>query len=198
MTERTFVIIKPDAVQRGLVGEINKRIERSGLKLVALKMAWATPEQLAEHYDKDSAWYQDKGAKRKKLLIEAKASIDESRPPIEFGKDIINGIKRFMMTTPLPMMVWEGNEAVAVVRKLVGGTEPKSSDVGTIRGDYQHDSYSLSDVEQPAIRNLIHCSDHPSEVEREIPIWFKPEELHDYRHINEAILKDVNLDGSPE
>lgn len=198
MAEQTFVILKPDTVQRSLVGELIQRIERIGLKLVALKMERATPEQLARHYDKDDAWYEKKGAKRKQFLIEGGVAIDQSRPAIEFGRDIITNIKRYMVTVPLPMMVWEGNAAVAVVKKLVGETDPTVSDVGTIRGDYQHDSYSRSDTEQRAIRNLIHCSDSPEAAKHEIGIWFKPEEIHDYRHINEAVLQDVNLDGSAE
>ena len=95
-------------------------------------------------------------------------------------------------------MVWEGNQAVAVVKKIVGSTDPTASGVGTIRGDYQLDSYSLSDTEERGIRNLIHCSDGAEEAQREIAIWFLPAELHNYRHINEAILEDINLDGSPE
>ena len=103
-----------------------------------------------------------------------------------------------MQASPVIAMVWEGNQAVAVVKKLVGTTDPTASDVGTIRGDYQLDSYSLSDTEERGIRNLIHCTDQPSEAQREIDIWFPSEELHDYRHINEAILEDVNIDGRQE
>ena len=92
-------------------------------------------------------------------------------------------------------MVWSGNQAVAIVKKLVGGTEPLTSDVGTIRGDWTLDSYDLSSIDGRAVRNLIHCSDKPAEAEREIGLWFKPEELINYRLINQEILYDVNLDG---
>jgi nucleoside-diphosphate kinase len=196
--ERTFVILKPDAIQRALVGEIIRRLERTGLKLVAAKMLNADEKRLTEHYGKDDAWYLEKGTKRVGLMKDARKPVDETRPPIEYGKDIIRGVIRYMKASPVVAMVWEGNQAVAVVRKLVGTTDPTASDVGTIRGDYQLDSYSLSDAEQRGIRNLIHCSDKVSEAAREIGIWFTPEELHDYRHINEAILKDVNLDGANE
>ncbi|MBX4211541.1 MAG: nucleoside-diphosphate kinase [Candidatus Yanofskybacteria bacterium] len=198
MTERTFVMLKPDTLQRSLIGEIVNRIERTGLKLVALKMVTAKEDRLMEHYGKDDTWYQEKGVKRIGLLKAAGKSVDESRAPIEFGKDIIRGVVRYMQASPLITMVWEGNQAVAVVKKLVGTTDPTTSDVGTIRGDYQLDSYTLSDAEQRGIRNLIHCSDQVSEAGREISIWFAPEELQNYRHINEAILQDVNIDGTQE
>lgn len=196
--ERTFIILKPDTIQRSLIGEIVNRLERTGLKLVAVKMINADEKRLTEHYGKKDDWYLEKGTKRVRLMQEAGKPVNPNRAPIEYGKDIIRGIIRYMQSSPVVAMVWEGNQAVAVVKKIVGGTDPTASDVGTIRGDYQLDSYTLSDSEQRGIRNLIHCSDQVAEAEREIKIWFPPEELHDYRHINEAILEDVNLDGTPE
>jgi nucleoside-diphosphate kinase len=196
--EQTLVILKPDTVQRALIGEIVRRLERTGLKLVATKMLRAGEEQLLKHYGKDDAWYSAKGEKRKKFLIEAGVSVDSARPVIEYGKDIIKNIVLFMRSSPVIAMVWEGNQAVAVVKKLVGGTDPTTSDVGTIRGDLQIDSYLFSDTEQRGLRNLVHCSDQVSEAQREIALWFSSEELHDYRHISEAILTDINLDGSTE
>ena len=198
VTERTFVILKPDTVQRSLIGEIMNRLERTGLKLIAIKMFQADEERLLKHYGKDDTWYLEKGTKRVALMKGAGKAVDETRAPIEYGKDIIRGVVRYMQTCPVVAMVWQGNQAVAVVKKLVGTTDPTASDVGTIRGDYQIDSYSLSDAEQRGIRNLVHCSDQTSEAEREIAIWFSAQELQDYRHINEAILQDVNLDGKQE
>lgn len=191
--ERTFVILKPDTIQRSLTGEIISRIERTGLKLVAIKMVNADDESLIKHYGKDDQWYLEKGTKRVKLMQEAGKTVDPNRAPIEYGKDIIRGVIRYMQSSPVVAMVWEGNQAVAVVRKIVGTTDPTTSDVGTIRGDYQIDSYTLSDAEQRGIRNILHCSDQISEAEREIGIWFSPEELMEYRHINEAVLEDANL-----
>jgi len=92
-------------------------------------------------------------------------------------------------------MVWQGMHAVGIVRKITGSTEPLTSDVGTIRGDFTIDSYEVSDLDGRAVRNLIHASGSPEEAEKEIALWFKPEELHRYRLLNEAILYDVNLDG---
>jgi nucleoside-diphosphate kinase len=95
-------------------------------------------------------------------------------------------------------MIIEGNQAVAIVKKLVGGTEPTTSDVGTIRGDLTVDSYELANTDERAIRNLIHCSDKPEEAEREIDIWFNKEEILSYKLNMEKILYDVNLDGIKE
>ena len=196
--ERTCVFLKPDTVQRSLIGEIVNRLERTGLKLIALKMVNADEKRLVEHYGKPDDWDLEKGTKRIRLMQEAGKTVDPNKLPIEYGKDIIRGVVRYMQSSPMIAMVWEGNQAVAVVKKLVGSTDPTASDVGTIRGDYQLDSYALSDAEERGIRNLIHCSDHPDEAAREISIWFSPEDLHDYRHINEAILVDVNFDGTTE
>ncbi|MES3005161.1 MAG: nucleoside-diphosphate kinase [Patescibacteria group bacterium] len=192
--ERTFVIIKPDAVQRSLVGEIIQRFERIGYKLVAAKFVVPTTEQCWRHYNKDEAWFASKGEaivekrKGKGLPIEKEA--------IEYGRDIIGGAVKYMVASPVMCMVWEGNQAVSVIKKIVGATEPMTSDVGTIRGDYSLDSYHLVETDdRGAVRNLVHCTDDPAEYEREVSIWFTPEEIVDYRHIQEAMLYDVNLDG---
>lgn len=195
--ERTFVIVKPDGVQRSLVGEIISRFEKVGYKLVAAKFTVPTEDQCWKHYNKDDDWFTKKGAniagirKSKGLPIE--------KEDIEYGKDIIRGAVKYMTCGPVLCMVWEGNQAVAVIKKIVGGTEPLTSDVGTIRGDYSLDSYHLSDLDaRGAVRNLIHCTDDPAEYEREAMIWFKPEEIVNYRHIQEAMLYDVNVDGIME
>lgn len=191
--EKTFVIIKPDGVQRSLVGEIIKRVERTGLKLVALKIFVPTAEQCWVHYNKDEAWFQEKGAK----IVEERelAGMPIKKTAIEYGKDIIGYLATFMTSGPVVAMVVEGNQAVGIVKKLVGGTEPLTSDVGTIRGDLTLDSYALAGIDDRAVRNLIHCSDKPEEAEREIKIWFKEDEIVNYKLIQEQILYDVNLDG---
>jgi len=192
--ERTLVVIKPDALQRSLVGDIFSRIEKTGLKLIAIKMFRPSEDFLYKHYNKDDAWYKKKGQTRVKLLKEAGRPV--KRKVIEYGKDIIRGSVKFMTASPLIAMVWEGNQAIGVTKKLVGTTEPLTSDVGTIRGDYQLDSYELANADNRGpVRNLMHCSDEKDEAKREIKLWFTKEELHDYRHIAEEILYDVNLDG---
>ncbi|MFA6994865.1 MAG: nucleoside-diphosphate kinase [Patescibacteria group bacterium] len=194
--EQTLVILKPDAVQRGLVGEIIKRIENTGLKLVALKITMATEEQLWKHYNKDDEWFLKKGQR----TIEEKqaAGLAIEKEAIEYGKDIIRALVKFMSCGPIVPMVWEGNQAVGIVKKIVGSTEPLSSDGGTIRGDYTLDSYALSSIDNRAVRNLVHCSDPLSEAAREMPIWFTSEEILKYRLVSEQILYDVNLDGIKE
>ncbi len=100
-----------------------------------------------------------------------------------------------MTSGPVVAMVWEGAHAVPIVRKMTGGTEPLSSDVGTIRGDFVLDSYQIADTYDRAIRNLVHASGSVEEALGEIKLWFKPEEILNYRLIQDAILYDVNLDG---
>ncbi len=194
--EKTLVILKPDAIQRGLIGELIRRFENTGLKMVALKMLKATEEQCWSHYNKDDKWFLTKG----ELLIKNRK--DKNMPiekeAIEYGKDIIGGLVKFMTASPLIAMVFTGNQAIGIVKKLVGGTEPLTSDVGTIRGDFTLDSYELSNYDQRAVRNLIHCSDQISEAEREIDLWFKPEEIFGYKLVAEHILYDVDLDGIKE
>ncbi len=191
--ERTFVIIKPDGVQRGLVGEIIKRYERTGLKLVGLRFGVADEKKFWEHYNKDDAWFLKKGTK---IAEDKKANnLPADKEPMEYGKDIIRQLVKFMTCGPVLMMVWEGNQAAIVVKKLTGDTEPSTSDVGTIRGDLTLDSYNISAVDDRAVRNLIHCSDSAEEAKREIALWFSLSELTEYRLVGEQILYDVNLDG---
>jgi len=191
--ERCFVAIKPDGVQRSLVGEIIKRFERTGLKLVGLKLMVVTEDICWTHYNKDDGWYSSKGAMVVKNRESAGLPIEKEA--IEYGKDIIRALVKFMTCGPVVAMVWEGNQAVNIVKKIVGGTEPTTSDVGTIRGDLTLDSYELSNLDSRAVRNLVHCSDKPEEAQREIDIWFKKEELINYRLVQEQILYDVNIDG---
>lgn len=191
--ERTFVIVKPDGVQRGLVGEIVSRFERTGLKLVAMRMSILPEELLWKHYDKDDAWFLKKGAKIAEDRAAAGMSVDKE--PLEYGKDIIRALIKYMTASPVVMMVLEGNQAVAVVKKLVGETEPATSDVGTIRGDLTIDSYAICAVDDRAVRNLIHCSDEVENANKEIAMWFPAEDIYSYRHVQDEILYDVNLDG---
>lgn len=191
--EKTFVIIKPDGVQRSLIGEVIKRFERTGLKLVAMKLFVADADRLWKHYNKDDAWYELKGNNTIKNRQAAGMVVDKAA--IEYGKDIVRALVSFMSCGPVVAMVLEGNEAVGIVKKIVGATEPLSSDVGTLRGDFTLDSYNLSNIDGRAVRNLIHCSDKVEEANREIEIWFKPEEVIAYRQVQEETLYDVNLDG---
>ncbi len=104
-------------------------------------------------------------------------------------------LKKYLTSGPVVAMVWQGMNASAIVKKITGATEPLSSDVGTIRSDFTIDSYAVADADVRAVRNLVHISSNASDAQKEIPLWFKPEELIEYRLINESILYDVNLDG---
>lgn len=194
--ERSFVLIKHDGVQRSLIGEIVGRIERTGLKVVGMKMFVPDRKRATEHYGKDDAWCEKVGAR----TIENMEKMGEvaRKSALEYGRDIIEALLSYITVGPVVAMVIEGNHAVGIVKKLVGGTEPLTSDVGTIRGDFTMDSYSTANVGGRAVRNLIHCSDQPEEALREIDIWFSKDELINYRLVQEQILYDVNLDGIME
>jgi nucleoside-diphosphate kinase len=194
--ERSFVILKPDAVQRGLVGEIIQRFERVGLKMTHLSFTVLDQKRVNEHYGKQDEWYLRKG----QGIIENRTShgLPIEKDALEYGKDIIRVVEAYMISGPVVVMVLQGNQAVAVVKKLVGSTEPTTSDVGTIRGDFTLDSYNVAALDDRGIRNLIHCSDSPEEAEREIALWLKSEDMINYRLVGEQILYDVNLDGIME
>jgi nucleoside-diphosphate kinase len=194
--ERTLVILKPDTIQRSLMGEVIRRFERTGLKFTAMKMVRAEESKLLTHYNKNEEWFQRKGNR----IIE---DLKEHGLPIEkdamtYGKAIIDTIVHYMTAAPVLIMILEGNEAVKVVTKLVGTTEPSTSDVGTIRGDYTVDSYGHSSYENRAVRNLIHCSESPVEAEREIKVWFTDDEVMNYVTAQERIMYDVDFDGQNE
>lgn len=192
--ERTFVILKPDAVQRSLIGEIIRRYERAGLKLVALKFLVPTPEQVERHYTIDPEWKRLVGEKSI-ASYEKKGIPPPSKDPIKVGDLVIERLKKYMTSGPVVAMIWEGAHVVEVIRKLTGGTEPRSSDVGTIRGDYVIDSYKMADDDDRAIRNLVHASGSVAEAEKEIALWFNEKDIVEYRLVQEQILYDVNLDG---
>ncbi len=192
--EKTLVLVKPDGVQRGLVGEIINRFERVGLKIIGLKITIPNQKQIEAQY----------GGTEKEITALGKRSLDAQKKkygktidatPLEQGKMIIEKLKSFMSAGPIVAIALEGNQAVAVVDKLVGSTEPLSSDVGTIRGDYTIDSYFIADNDGRAVRNVVHRSGTKEEAEKEIQIWFEKQELLDYHLLNEEILYDVNLDG---
>ncbi len=163
--ERTLVLFKPDAVQRGVVGEILTRFEKVGLKIIATKMISPTREQYYKHYEEIG-----------KMITRR-------------GEDTFNITLDMMLSGPIIAMVFEGIEAVALVRKLVGPTEPKSALPGTIRGDFSHMSFGYGDKEHKGIPNLIHASGEPDEAVQEISHWFSEAELYDYSVLNEKFTR---------
>ena len=194
-----MVIIKPDGVQRSLVGEIIHRYERTGLKLVAMKMMTAAEDFAVKHYYDvgGDAWLEAVGAKAR-AVYEAKGLQSPYPTNMDNGWAVLKSNAKYLSSGPVVCMIWEGNQACALVRKITGTTEPMSSDVGTIRGDFTLDSYQLSDLDKRSVRNLIHASGNAEEAAQEIPIWFKEEELQDYKSIQERILYDVDLNGIQE
>lgn len=153
--ERSLVLLKPDAINRGLVGEILHRFERTGLKIAGLKLVWSDKDTALKHYSEDLA--QRRGQKVRDMMVE-------------------------MITSgPIVAIVIEGVEAVEVVRKMVGETEPKSAAPGTIRGDYAHLSFKHADSTDSAVFNLIHASSSVEEARDEISYWFQDFELQDHR-----------------
>jgi len=163
--QRTLIIFKPDSVQRGVVGEILSRFERVGLKIVGAKMLLPTHDQLYEHYETIG-----------KMITRR-------------GQEAFDSNVNFMMQGPIIMMVLEGVEAVSLVRKLVGSTEPKSALVGTVRGDYSHISFGYANTQGKSTPNLIHASGDITEAKNEIDYWFADSELYSYNVLNEKYTR---------
>ncbi len=197
--ERTVVIVKPDGVQRSLIGEIIKRYEQVGLKLIAMKMVMPTEEMATKHYYDvgGDEWIEEVGRKAA-AAYKKKGMKSPYKTYKENGWAVLKANAKYLSAGPVVAMVWQGAQAVGLVRKITGGTEPLTSDIGTIRGDYTLDSYALADTDQRSVRNLIHASGDPEEAAKEIKIWFKDDELLNYNHLSERILYDVNLDGIKE
>ncbi len=194
--ERTLVIIKPDGVQRSLVGEIFKRYERVGLKFIAVKMVIPSKDMAIKHYYDvgGDAWLEEVGRKAREAY-EKKGKQSPFKTNMENGKAVLEANAKYLSSGPVVAMILEGNQAVGLVRKITGGTEPLTSDVGTIRGDFAIDTYAMADMDRRSVRNLLHASGSIEEAEKEIPIWFEKSEILKYRHVQEHILYDVNLDG---
>jgi len=166
--ERTLILLKPDTVQRGLVGEIITRFEKVGLKIVGMKMI--SPDK--NHYHKH---YEDIG----KMIT-------------RHNQKVFDITVTMMMAGPVVAIVLEGVEAISLVRKMVGSTEPKSSQPGTIRGDYSHMSYDHANKQEIGVPNIIHASGDENDAKAEIEHWFNPEELYDYETVHEKFTISNN------
>jgi nucleoside-diphosphate kinase len=189
--ERTFVMIKPDGVQRGLIGEIISRFEKTGLKIVALKMIRPTVEQAMRFYPSDDEWL--KSVANKSLSVYKQLGIDPKKDfgtddPIEIGKIIKRWLAEFLASGPCVAMVIEGNRAIEVVRKIVGATRPYEALPGTIRGDFSTDSPELANILKRPLRNLVHASDSKEVAEKEIAFWFEESEIHNYKRADENVI----------
>ena len=178
--ERTYVMIKPDGVKKGLTGEIIRRFEQRDLKVVALEMFQPTREQIDGHYPKDEAWIRRLG--QKTLGTYEKYALDPvkdfgTKDDLELGTMVRGWVIDYMVSAPLVRMVVEGVHAVDMVRKICGVTLPYMAYMGTIRGDYSVDSPAVANLEKRAVANLVHASETAAEAEHEIAFWFGGREV---------------------
>lgn len=182
--EKTFVLIKPDGVQKGLIGEVIKRFEQRDLKVVALEMFQPTRDMIDEHYPKDGEWVERLG--RKSLSTYEKYNMDATAilgtaDPKEIGAMVRGWLVEYMTSAPLVRMVIEGVHAVDMVRKIAGPTLPYVADMGTIRGDFSADSPAVANSERRAVNNILHASETPEEAKHEITHWFGGKEIFKYK-----------------
>lgn len=181
MIEKTLILLKHDAVYRGLVGKIITRFEDIGLKIIAAKMLLPDEKLAQNHYFLDEEW-------AKNVFDKTKAGYEKDNKPfpykshMELGKQIQSWNMNFLREGPVVALVLEGPHAIEIVRKIVGSTEPKSSPPGTIRGDYaMTESYAIADAKARVMRNLIHASDSIKSADREIALWFTNKEVLSYK-----------------
>ncbi len=192
--ERTFLMIKPDGVQRGLIGEIISRIERTGLKITALKMIRPTKEQAMKFYPSDESWLIS--VANKSLTVYKELGLDPKKDfgtdnPVEIGNKIKEWLAEFLASGPCVAIVIEGNRAVEVVRKIVGATRPYEALPGTIRGDFSTDSPELANILKRPLRNLVHASDSEETAKKEISFWFEESEIMSYRRADENTIYGI-------
>ena len=189
--EKTIFIIKPDGVKRGLVGEIISRIEKRGLKIIALDMIWASKKEMDSHYPKDEAWIKRLG--EKSLANYQQYGIDPKEKlgtddPFEMGKMIRKWVVEYMTSGPVVKGLVSGVHATDMVRKICGNSLPNLADMGTIRGDYSVDSAVSANLNKRAVRNIVHASENILEAENELKLWFEEKEIHNYKRTEEDIM----------
>ncbi len=181
--EKTYVMIKPDGVKKGLIGQVIGRFEQRDLKIVALEMFQPTREQVDNHYPKDEKWITRLGEKTSATYEKYGYDLSElgTTDLFEIGKKVRGWLLDFMISAPLVKIVVQGVHAVDVVRKIAGPTMPYLADMGTIRGDFSIDSPALANKEKRAVMNIIHASETPEEAEHEIKYWFGKSPIHSYK-----------------
>ncbi len=182
--EKTFVLIKPDGVRKGLIGEVIKRFEQRDLKVIALDMFQATREEMDNHYPKDDKWMMRIGEKTTGTYNKYGYDITKdfgTTDLLTIGKEVRNWLVDFMTSAPMVKMVVQGVHAVDMVRKIVGPTMPYLAEMGTIRGDYSADSAISANMERRAVYNLVHASETPEEAKHEIEHWFGAQNVFQYK-----------------
>ena len=190
--ELTFLMIKPDGVRRGLTGEIVRRIEQVGLKIVALELQRPSRKQVDEHYPKNKEWIKRLGEKTlttyEKFGFDAAAELGTNNPG-KIGILVRKWLIDFMTSAPVVIMAIKGVHAVSMVRKLAGHTMPSDAPLGTIRGDFSVDSAAVANREKRAVFNLVHASETEAEAKHEIKHWFGKAVIHDYRRTDDEVFK---------
>jgi len=189
--ERTVVLIKPDGVKRGLIGEIISRIERRGLKIIALEMFRATKDQIDYHYPKNEQWVRRLGEKTLKNYQEYNIDVKKelgAEDTLKIGKTVRGWLIDFMVSGPMVKMIVEGVHAINMVRKITGTSMPSQAEMGTIRGDFSVDDATAANRGKRAIHNIIHASENPKEAEHELGFWFAAEDIFDYKRAEEDIM----------
>ncbi|PIR90073.1 nucleoside-diphosphate kinase [bacterium (Candidatus Gribaldobacteria) CG10_big_fil_rev_8_21_14_0_10_33_41] len=189
--ERTIILIKPDGVKRGLIGEIISRIEKRGLKIIALEMFQATRDQIDKHYPKDKKWITRIGEKTLKNFKDYNTDVKKQMKtddPFKIGKMVRGWLITFMVSGPMVKIVVEGIHAIEMVRKIVGSSLPSEADMGTIRGDFSVDDATAANRDKRAIHNIVHASENPSEAKHELALWFSIEDIFDYKRAEEDIM----------
>ncbi len=176
LLEKTFIAVKHDGVQRGLVGEIIKRFEQRGLRLCGLKMVHPSEDLAVKHYPMTEEWVKNTAATTRKAWKAKGIELDESDE--EICSKINSWLKAYLTEGPVVAMVWEGFHAIEIGKKLVGTASAKNAPPGTIRGDFTVDSYEIGDKKQRPVRNLVHASGTEAEAANEVNLWFTADELH--------------------
>jgi len=189
--QRALLIIKPDGVQRGLIGKIIKRFEQVGLTITGLKFQWADPAKIKAHYPETEAWFKKVGERT--LTNYAKKGLDAKKvfqtdDPVSIGETVKGWLIKYLQESPLFFCVVEGYDCIEIVRKISGNTIPMLAAPGTIRGDFSHDTIDLANEQNRPLRNIIHASDTVQDGEKEVNLWFKPEELFSYERADEKIM----------
>ncbi|MEI7792280.1 MAG: nucleoside-diphosphate kinase [Candidatus Berkelbacteria bacterium] len=180
--ERTFVMVKPDGVERGIIGQVISRIEQRGLKIIAMKMVKPTLEHIDKHYPTDEAWIArlgDKGFNVFKELGLDPMEVMGTDNNLEAGKMVRGWLVSYMVEAPVVAMVVEGFHARDMVRKIAGHTLPSKAEIGTVRGDFSVDSPAAANTQMRAIKNIMHASETVEEAKNEIAHWFAEEEIFD-------------------
>ncbi len=189
--QKALLIIKPDGVQRGLIGKIIKRFELVGLTVIGLKFYWAEKEKIIAHYPETEAWFKKVGERT--LTNYAKKGLDAKKvfntdDPILIGKTVKKWLIDYLQESPLFFAVVKGYDCIEIIRKLSGNTIPLLAAPGTIRGDFSHDTIDLANEQNRPLRNIIHASDSIEDGEKEVNLWFTKEELFDYKRADEEFM----------